>query len=978
MLSPRKCVILALTAVLLIVPASSVLSSPGGSSEDRGSWTVDGFVETDPPVLLSFEESRMNSTYHVAVPNSAIITSAVMTIEGVERPELVGTVYDFSDNTSSYGWWGNTRSYPPASSPSSFGGTQFQDTEYRDVARLDTTVLMTSTSWMNPPPHEYPYHLMNIKANMTGAVRLKVEWHGWGRCDGNTSTDHGAEMWVWNYTSTEWEKIGSYAGNDTIDRVHPLARQIRNVSHYTDRFGNVYMLAYGLRNEKGAFQGEQGYIGTDYAAVTVLKNGTLQQPVDASVGFGDDGAFWSHNGEFTSRVTLGDTEGMKSALQNYVNSIAPSAEEIEVPVVFTVGRATFAEVRVVSLAIGIREYDNQAPEFLGAMSILMTEDEDLIQGLDLRDHFLDDLQGTDLNYSVEFMENASQVRAEMHVDGYSVNFYPVAKDFAGPLVFRFAAADAWNLTTVSGDFCVTVREVNDPPRLTHPGDLFMDEDVPFELNVSFYDPDLPYGDVLTFSDDTDLFDIHPDTGRIDVTPRQADVGKYNVTITVRDGQGATDSFVTLVSVIDVNDGPEIQDPGVLLVDEDDRLDYNFTVWDEDGDSDFTWVLVGGIGTMKLGRYDGRLTWIPTGDHVGLTNVSIIATDGRGASDQINISITVVNVNDPPVLDVLRPSQMIEGQRFLYTIVFNDPDLLEDPGEEHTITVDPPLFTVTPGGVVDITPTNAEVGIHSLTVTIVDGAGATDSMDWEVTVTNVNEPPTVEPVEEQTWKEDEPVLMFIVASDPDLGDTLTFTDSTSIFDIDPRTGEINFTPLQMNVGTHLLRIIVTDSGDLYTDVYFDVTIQPFNDPPTASIRVVTIGDVLKKGDQLSLAAEVEDPDNDNLDFVFFWYLDGREVGNDPTLVLNDLKPGTRSVELLVNDGDNDATATYQFSVEDVEEKFPWFWVIFALAGAVVVAVLGFRVFKAVQDTGPAKPVVEKPEPEKPEPSVVDEDGAFENW
>jgi hypothetical protein len=968
-----------MTALLLTAPATAVLSGPNDSGGDRGSWTVYDFLEAVTPLAVNFEDSRMNSTYHIQVPNSASITSASMVIEGVERPELIGTVYDFSDNSSTYGWEGITRVYPPAGSPSTIGGIQFDDTAYQQVERLDGNVQEIATSWSNnPPPHEYPFHLLNINANMSGAARLELEWYGWGRCPENATNDHGAEVWVWNYTSTEWEKIGSYAANETVDTVRPIVRQIRSVSHYTDRFGNVFMLALGMRDEKGAVRVEPGYIGTDYVAVTVLRNGTLQQPTDVSVAIGDDPAFWSHNGAFATRLTLGDAEGLRPALQAYVNSFPPSAEDIIVPFVFTVGRQTFAGVRVLSLSVGIQEVDNQAPEFLGARVVDMTEDEELLQGLDLRDHFTDDLQGTDLNYSVEYMENASLVRAEIHADGYSVNFYPVEKDFAGTLAFRFAATDVWNLTSISGDFCVTVQEVNDPPVLFSPGDLFLDEDVTFGLNVSYLDPDEQYGDVLTFMDDTDLFDIDSATGRIEFTPVQADVGMYNITITVRDRMGETDSLILVMSIIDLNDGPVIEDPGVLMVFEDSVLDFNFTVWDEDGDHDFTWVLVGGVGTMKLGRYDGRLTWIPTGDHVGITNVSIISTDWRGASDQMNLSIEVVNVNDPPVLDELRPAQMIEGMRFTYTIGFSDPDLVEDPAEEHTITVDPPLFTVHPGGVVDMTATNADVGVHILTVTVEDRAGTTDSREWEVTIINVNEPPTVEQVEEQIWKEDEPVLLFIVASDPDPGDILTFSDSTSIFDIDPMTGEINFTPLEMNVGHHQLRIVVTDSGDLYTQLFFDVTIQPFNDPPTASIRVVTIKNVIVEGDQLSLAAVVDDPDNDNLDFSFTWYLDDKEVGTDPTLVLDDLRPGIHHVELRVNDGDNDATATYDFSVKDVEDQFPWLWVVMAVILAVVVAVLGLRVFKAVQDTSPPEPVVEEEEPEEPQPSMYDEDGAFEGW
>jgi hypothetical protein len=164
------------------------------------------------------------------------------------------------------------------------------------------------------------------------------------------------------------------------------------------------------------------------------------------------------------------------------------------------------------------------------------------------------------------------------------------------------------------------------------------------------------------------------------------------------------------------------------------------------------------------------------------------------------------------------------------------------------------------------------------------------------------------------------------------------------------------------------------------VYFEVTIVAFNDPPEVLIRVVTLKEDLQEGDQLSLAADVEDVDNKVGDFIYFWYLDGREVGNEPTLDLNDLRPGTHLVELRVNDGDNDVTTTYEFDVSKVEEGFPWARVVLVIV-LVVIAVLGWKAFRAVQDTSSGKEVVRiEPEPGPPEtePSSYGGEDAFEGW
>ena len=960
--------------VLLVLSSSLALASgdpsggtdgPGDRDGSRATLTLRRFSERGVPVDVNFEASATNSTYHLSIPNSATVTSASITLQGLERYSLTGVPNDFGDPVghSHLAYYGQMGIHPPRNSPGNYQNIRIDDRDLDAIKLLDTTVYETSTPQAANPPN-YPYHHFDMVVNTTGMERLRVDWTGAGHCVGNDTVSHGAEAYLWNYTGREWYRFGRYAANDTVGTTRSFSLTLREPWDFTDNFGHVNVLVFGQHDEpQGGGWTDPGTVYTDYVSVTVLKKDTLQRPSGPSLSMGTDDPFWSLTGSFTSTVTLADGSGFKGALQAYISSVPPAPQPVLVPFRFSLDRRTFAEVRVTDLVVTVREVDNDPPTFLGAREVNMREDEDLIRAFDLQDHFDDDYNGPDLLYAVEHSENASAVRAEIHNDGHSVNLITSADDWAGTLEFRFNATDVWGLVTSSSNFTVTVEQVNDAPRLVDPGDIFMEEDVPFELNLTCDDPDVPYGDALVFSDDTDLFDVDPATGRIQVTPVQADVGEYTVTLSVRDGHGLADSLEVLVNVIDMNDAPIIQDPGVLVVDEDSQLDFNFTVIDEDGDTSFTWVLVGGVGTMRLGPYNGRLSWIPAGEHGGGVHASVICTDRQGAADQLNVSIQVLNVNDPPVLEQLAPAQMVEGSPFSYVIGFIDPDLVEDPGEGHDITLDPPLFPVLPGGVINFTPDNGHVGVYLLTVTVTDADGASDTVEWEVTVTNVNERPTIGQVEKQTWTEGTPVMLVIEAEDPDVGDVLTFSDTTSIFDIDPLTGEIDFTPLQMNVGEHTLRIVVTDSAGLYDDVYLQVTILPFNDPPTVSIRVVTLKERLQEGDQLSLAITVDDVDNDADDFIYFWYLDGKEVGNEPTLDLNDLRPGEHTVEVRVSDGEADATSTYEFSVEELEEDFAWAWGVGPVV-ALVVAVLGIKVWRAVQDTGPGE-VGRPPEPERAE-------------
>ncbi len=978
--------ILVVAVLLLAMPLTAALDGPLGDDggvrgDTRGSWTVKHFEEHNVPVGVSFEESRENSTYHVPIPNSGTVTAASISLKGVERYSLKGTPTDFGDlpTASHIAFRGEDGKYPPLNSPSNYNQFRFTSTEEVDISSLDAQCVTQSTSQsLNPLPFHYPYHMFDMQVDRAGMVRLVLQWHGYGHNPENKTLTHGAEMYVWNYTDSSWLLVGSYESNDTLGQVRKIGHTLMSPYDYADNFGHVNILVFGKHDERGPMRPDQGWVATDYVSATVLRNDTLQQPQDVSLSIGAGSPIWSVSGPWTGSVTVDDSHGLKAALQAYVDSIPPSPQSVSAPIVLKVRQATWGMVGVSALSVTVREVNNQPPEFLGADDIEIDEDTDLTRALDLALSFDDDYNGNDLTYSVEYEENASAVHAEVHTDGHHVNLITVADDWAGELVFRFSATDVWGLTSETDDITVTVNQVNDAPVLDDPGDLFLEEDEPFVLNLTVLEPDLPYGDDLTFSDDTDLFDVDATTGQIAFTPVQADVGRYNVTVTVRDEEGASDSVTFGVTVVGINDRPSIQDPGVLVAYEGVLFSYNFTAIDEDGDTAFNWMLAGGVGTMFMGQQNGRLTWVPEGEHVGTVNVSIIVRDRQGASDQINVTFEVVNTNDPPVLDELRLAQLTEGELFEYIVGFTDPDIEEDPSETHTFRVDPPLFEILPGGVIDFTPSNDHVGTHHVNLTVTDAGGLSHTLPWELEVTNVNQPPTLDPIEEQFWREDGAVFLVITASDPDVDDVLTFSDTTSMFDIDPLTGEINFTPAQSMVGKHQVRIQVKDRAGLYADVYFDVTIGAHNDAPVIAIRVETVKDHLMEGDMLSLAAEAEDEDNRRIDLHYIWYLDGTEKGEGDTIVLKNLKPGRHTVELRVTDGDNTVSATYDFEVEAEEERFPWGLLVTAIVVIAVATIAGLVLFERRRGKGGLEPLEERPEPVEPEPEPVYEENPFKDW
>ncbi|MCK5253218.1 MAG: tandem-95 repeat protein, partial [Thermoplasmata archaeon] len=137
----------------------------------------------------------------------------------------------------------------------------------------------------------------------------------------------------------------------------------------------------------------------------------------------------------------------------------------------------------------------------------------------------------------------------------------------------------------------TVLDVNDVPEITNEpsGTTIVDEDEELVIQLEGIDLD---DDTITWSDDSDLVDIDPATGRIVFTPGQDEVGSHIVTITLSDGRGGEAIVVLNIEVENVNDAPEITSmlPTTgTKVKAGKTITLSSTAFDEDGDAlTYTW------------------------------------------------------------------------------------------------------------------------------------------------------------------------------------------------------------------------------------------------------------------------------------------------------------------------------------------------------------------------------------------------------
>ncbi|HII71474.1 TPA: hypothetical protein HA265_01840, partial [Candidatus Woesearchaeota archaeon] len=178
------------------------------------------------------------------------------------------------------------------------------------------------------------------------------------------------------------------------------------------------------------------------------------------------------------------------------------------------------------------------------------------------------------------------------------------------------------------DFMVNVADLNRPPTLDVPEVVTVKEGETAHIAAEASDPD---GDKVTIS-----FEEPFDTAGNWKT-KKGDAGTYTISVTASDGAKQVTKPVKVV-VQKVNNAPSLQSIRDITVHEGETINLNPRATDADGDK-VTYQYSGWMsGPTKTTGYDDA----------GEYDTTVTATDGSD-SDTIQVHITVLNTNRPPVI-----------------------------------------------------------------------------------------------------------------------------------------------------------------------------------------------------------------------------------------------------------------------------------------------------------------------------------------
>jgi PGF-CTERM protein len=230
------------------------------------------------------------------------------------------------------------------------------------------------------------------------------------------------------------------------------------------------------------------------------------------------------------------------------------------------------------------------------------------------------------------------------------------------------------------NFTLEVLDAEDPPVLDDIQDQTATQDTPFSYTVTASDPDLPYGDSLTFSDDCPLFSINATSGEIGFTPTVKDIGSRKVTITVTDSHGGVDSRQFTLSVLNqmgtMNRPPSIDPIPNQTAQEGTLFEYVAKGSDPDLDQGDSMSFQDNCPVFDIVSGTGKISFKPTAKDAGVYNVKITVKDREGLTAFTEFKLTVIKLNHAPNITSVLPkdgSKVLAGRQFKLSAVATDID-----------------------------------------------------------------------------------------------------------------------------------------------------------------------------------------------------------------------------------------------------------------------------------------------------------------
>jgi hypothetical protein len=281
-----------------------------------------------------------------------------------------------------------------------------------------------------------------------------------------------------------------------------------------------------------------------------------------------------------------------------------------------------------------------------------------------------------------------------------------------------------------------------------------------------------------------------------------------------------------------------------------RIGFEHIDWTDDLNPPFTEMMNVSANGAWTGSHDRQQRFSRWWDYsadaltaLGATGRLVHVTTATHGSGTYELVVRrVPDANNAPVLAVVPDRTAPEAQALRFTVSASDPDV---PANHltYSLALDAPTGPSIGRQTGEFSWTPSEIqgpGVYNLTVYVTDDGSLrlSDSATFRVTVTEVNEPPRVNPIADRSVREGEAVSLGVTATDPDVPmNALSSSlgpNAPGGMTLNAQSGWLQWIPNEaQGPGTYPITVLVTDNGtpNRTGSNVFTVTVAEVNQAPS---------------------------------------------------------------------------------------------------------------------------------------------------